>query len=400
MEKRRLFLISSGVVLLGLLSLIVDSQVLELTTRLRHPLIENVLLIFTRFRVELLMGVIFFGIFLLASYKKETTKLVILLFIILFGSAFLAIGLQHAFAIPRPDPKIVEVHLDLWRYSFPSGHAAVVFSAVPIFSMVLPKFSKLFFAFAFLVGLSRIYMGAHYPSDVIFGSLLGYLLSKTIINWRYLIKEREVRRQLFHAILGVLFVFLIQFGFLETLGTTTPFDTLWFLPPLSRPFLFILIIGSVLILVARKHEIPIIHWFLESFERPGMIDEFPGKGPLFYFLGGFLVSLFFERNIVAASLFILAIGDSSSHLVGSYLGKVKHPFNEEKNIEGNLTGGFLGAVGASLIVHPVAAVTAAFISMFLEGLSFKEPYDKLVEDNLMVPLISALIIFFIMYLMG
>ncbi len=391
---------SSGIVLLGLLSLIIDSQVLELTTRLRHPLIENVLLFFTSLRVELVMGVIFFGIFSLASHKKERPKLIILLSIILLGSAFLAIGLQHAFAHPRPDLKIVEVHMDLWKYSFPSGHAAVAFAAVPIFSMVLPKFSKLFFAFAFLVGLSRIYLGAHYPSDVIFGAVLGYLFSKAIINWKSLIKEREVRRQLFHAALGMFFVLMIQFGILEALGTTFPFDILWFLPSLSRPFLFILIIGSVLILVVRKHEIPIICWFLENFERPGMIDQFPGKGPLFYFLGGFLVSLFFERIIVSASLLILAIGDSSSHLVGSYLGKIKHPFDEEKNIEGNLTGGFLGAVGASLLVHPVAGVTAAFISMFLEGLYFKEPYDKLVEDNLMIPLISALIIFFIMYLIG
>ncbi len=51
--------------------------------------------------------------------------------------------------------------------SFPSRHAAVVFSAVPFFSTI-PMY-----AYALLVGLSRIYLGQHYLFDVLAGALLG-----------------------------------------------------------------------------------------------------------------------------------------------------------------------------------------------------------------------------------
>ena len=58
-------------------------------------------------------------------------------------------------------------------FSFPSGHAAKAFLAATILSGFFVRRKKLFFTLAALVAFSRIYLGVHYPSDVLAGFALG-----------------------------------------------------------------------------------------------------------------------------------------------------------------------------------------------------------------------------------
>lgn len=67
--------------------------------------------------------------------------------------------------------RLIEAQIDL---SFPSGHAGASFSAATVFFRKLPKrYGIPALLLAVLISFSRLYVGVHYPSDVLVGALVG-----------------------------------------------------------------------------------------------------------------------------------------------------------------------------------------------------------------------------------
>lgn len=72
-------------------------------------------------------------------------------------------------------------------YSFPSNHAVNNFAAATLFSHFYPKMKYFLFIGAFIVSLSRVMVGVHYPSDIAGGAIIGIIFTVLIIYiWKLL----------------------------------------------------------------------------------------------------------------------------------------------------------------------------------------------------------------------
>jgi membrane-associated phospholipid phosphatase len=78
--------------------------------------------------------------------------------------------------------------------SSPSGHTIRAFSLLTALSMVYRRFTVVFILIALLIGASRVAVTAHYPSDVLFGALIGILTS--VWTYQYFFpKDTDVNKR-------------------------------------------------------------------------------------------------------------------------------------------------------------------------------------------------------------
>ncbi|WLR60905.1 phosphatase PAP2 family protein [Pseudalkalibacillus hwajinpoensis] len=78
---------------------------------------------------------------------------------------------RHRPYLALPETKILVYPLK--DHSFPSGHTTAIFSVLTPFIFHIPSLAIPLMALGSLVAISRIYLGHHYPSDVLVGFILG-----------------------------------------------------------------------------------------------------------------------------------------------------------------------------------------------------------------------------------
>lgn len=185
------------------------------------------------------------------------------------------------------------------------------------------------------------------------------------------ISNFEWNRQLFHIFLGIALVVLLVFGFIN-----------------KGMILIAIILGIILSYLSKKIKIPLIYNLLEIFERKKDIEKFPGKGIIFYLIGVYISLFFFSKDIAMASIMVLALGDSISHLFGLHYGKTKHPLSKTKFLEGTIAGFVAGFIGAFVFLPWHEAFFASLAAMILEAVEIKIGTQQ-VDDNLIVPFVAG-----------
>lgn len=111
----------------------------------------------------------------------------------LLATACVTMGLKAILRRPRPYIKYADDLIPVTTertYSFPSGHTSFAFSTATSLSLQYPQWYIITPAFlwATAIGYSRMYLGVHYPSDVLTGALIGALAA-------YITYEIQQRQQ-------------------------------------------------------------------------------------------------------------------------------------------------------------------------------------------------------------
>lgn len=90
----------------------------------------------------------------------------------------LAVGRPRPFEVlPEADPLIVATV----GASFPSGHASMSAAAAIVLASLAPRLAPLFALLAVFVTLSRVYVGVHYPLDVLAGAAVGAVVGTAVV---------------------------------------------------------------------------------------------------------------------------------------------------------------------------------------------------------------------------
>ena len=169
-----------------------------LNKTLSNPIFDILMPIITNQKFLTIVGVIL--IIYLGFYggKRARIALIVLIFAAGISDAICAQIIKPWVGRIRPSHEFVE-YINLLvskggKWSFPSNHAANSFAFATVLSYFYDKNKTMIFSIASVIAFSRVYVGVHYPLDIIFGSLLGYTVSWIILSVWVIIKMRELKR--------------------------------------------------------------------------------------------------------------------------------------------------------------------------------------------------------------
>lgn len=132
-------------------------------------------------------GYVWIAIAIVLLFVKNYRKVGLMVGASLLGSlVFNNMIIKNIVARPRPYRMIETLTIlipEPGEYSFPSGHTSSSFAAGVVLYLMLPKkYGIPAMVLALLIGISRLYVGVHYPTDVLGGMVMGTLIAVSVVK--------------------------------------------------------------------------------------------------------------------------------------------------------------------------------------------------------------------------
>lgn len=130
------------------------------------------------------------------KYPKVGRWGLVLLISLLISTIIVNLFIKPYVARIRPfDRLMLDVIIEKPKdFSFPSGHTTAGFGTAIVFMYINKKLGILALMFAVLMGISRMYLMVHFPTDVIVGAIIGSITSVVICEIYTLICMRKRKR--------------------------------------------------------------------------------------------------------------------------------------------------------------------------------------------------------------
>jgi undecaprenyl-diphosphatase len=171
-----------------------------LNQTIANPLFDKFFMFITDAKNWYLTYVILFFICFFKGGRIGKLACGFMILLVIASDQFSSHFLKNIFERVRPCNVLPDVRTLLGcsgTFSFPSSHAVNNFAAATFFAKIFPKYKWVLFISAFLVAISRPYLGLHYPSDTLGGAfvgiIFGYIFALIVIkiNSHFVKKETK-----------------------------------------------------------------------------------------------------------------------------------------------------------------------------------------------------------------
>ena len=177
----------------------IDKQVMVfLNKTISNPIFDFIMPIITNQNFLVFSGLILIGYLAYFGGKRGRITIALLLIAASFSDAICFQVIKPWVGRIRPSHEFYE-YVNLLvskggKYSFPSNHAANSFVFATVLSYFYDRKRISLYILASTIAFSRVYVGVHYPLDIISGAIIGYIIAWIILSLWVIIKMRELKR--------------------------------------------------------------------------------------------------------------------------------------------------------------------------------------------------------------
>ena len=177
----------------------IDKQMMVFFNKtISNSIFDFIMPIITNQNFLVFSGLILIGYLAYYGEKRGRITIVVLLIAASFSDALCFQVIKPWVGRIRPSHEFYD-YINLLvskggKYSFPSNHAANSFVFATVLSYFYEKNKTFLYILASAIAFSRVYVGVHYPLDIVSGAIIGYIISWIILSMWVIIKMRELKR--------------------------------------------------------------------------------------------------------------------------------------------------------------------------------------------------------------